>query len=208
MKDRIRIAIIEDTPDVLDNVRMIIGTAPDMLLVREFTNAEDAYAELPELMVDVLIVDVNLPGMSGIDLLRRSGDRHPGTQCMMYTVHDDDARVFEALMAGADGYLLKRSSPQQLLDALRELHEGGSPMSSSVARRLVRHIRPSAPGDGLPLSDRERDVLALLAEGLLYKEIADKLHIASKTVKNHIHTIYEKLHVQNRTEAVNRWFGR
>jgi DNA-binding NarL/FixJ family response regulator len=199
MKNTIRIAMIEDTPDVRDNLRTIIATAPDMRLLHEFSTAEDARDRLPTLSVDVLIVDVNLPGISGIDFLRQCSATLPHTQCMMYTVHDDDARVFEALKAGANGYLLKRSSPQQLLDALRELHEGGSPMSASVARRLVQHFRPS---------DRERDVLSLLAEGLLYKEIADKLHIATKTVKNHIHTIYEKLHVQNRTEAVNRWYGR
>lgn len=206
MSAPLRIAAIEDTPDVQENLRAIFNEVPDMVLQKIFGTAEEARGSDAEF--DVVLVDVNLPGISGIDFLRSHHAQWPSAQFMMYTVHDDDARVFEALKAGANGYLLKRSSPQQLIDGIRELREGGSPMSASIARRLVEHMRPKAPGEGLVLSDRERDVLALLAEGLLYKEIADKLSIAPKTVKNHIHAIYEKLHVANRTEAVNKWFGR
>lgn len=202
----LRIAIIEDTPAVQENLRAILGSAHDMSLSRLYVTAEEARDAAEEF--DVMLIDVNLPGISGIDFLRHHRTRWPMAQFMMYTVHDDDARVFEALKAGANGYMLKRSSPAQLLEGIRELAAGGSPMSASIARRLVDFIRPKAPGEGLELSSREREVLSLLADGLLYKEIADGLHVAPKTVKNHIHAIYTKLHVQNRTEAVNKWFGR
>ncbi|MEO8734851.1 MAG: response regulator transcription factor, partial [Flavobacteriales bacterium] len=148
------------------------------------------------------------PGASGIDFIAAAKPSSPDRQFMVYTVYDDDARVFEALRAGANGYLLKSASPYAIIEAIRDLRNGGAPMSASVARRLVDHFRPPGNRSSHLLSERENNVLALLAEGLLYKEIADRLYISSSTVKNHILTIYEKLHVQTRTEAVNRYFGR
>jgi DNA-binding NarL/FixJ family response regulator len=130
----------------------------------------------------------------------------------MYTVHDDDHRVFEALKAGANGYILKSATPDEIIDAVKELQAGGSPMSAHVARRVVQHLRPSPSAPSAvataELSQREQQVLELLAEGLLYKEIGERLGITVGTIKQHIHRMYEKLHVQNRTEAVNRYFGR
>ncbi|MBL0043324.1 MAG: response regulator transcription factor [Flavobacteriales bacterium] len=159
----------------------------------------------------VIIMDINLPGASGIDCVRQMSQRCTTTQYLMYTVHDDDHRVFEALKAGANGYILKSSTPDEILAAVRELNEGGSPMSAHVARRVVAQLRPAKQernnGNDL-LSTRENEVLALLAEGLLYKEIGNRLGITVGTIKQHIHRIYEKMHVQNRTEAVNRYFGR
>lgn len=160
---------------------------------------------------DVVIMDINLPGASGIDCVRQLSERSNSTQFLMYTVHDDDHRVFEALKAGANGYILKSSTPDQILEAVRELAQGGSPMSAHVARRVVQQFRPVQDRSNVAeseLSGREHAVLELLAQGLLYKEIAERLGIAVGTVKQHIHRIYEKLHVQNRTEAVNRYYGR
>lgn len=166
---------------------------------------------LGEVCPDVIIMDINLPGASGIDCVRQLSQRCTGTQYLMYTVHDDDHRVFEALKAGANGYILKSSTPDQILEAVRELAQGGSPMSAHVARRVVQHFRPLQDRSSLSdvsLSEREHGVLELLAQGLLYKEIAERSGISVGTVKQHIHRIYDKLHVQNRTEAVNRFFGR
>jgi DNA-binding NarL/FixJ family response regulator len=154
---------------------------------------------------------VNLPGASGIEGVAALRDRMPGTQFLMYTMHDDDHRVFEALRAGANGYLLKSAGPDELLQAVQEVIRGGAPMSAHVARRVVAHFqgKERTTTSGMAeLSSRENDVLVLLAQGLLYKEIAQRLGISPGTVKQHIHRIYEKLHVQNRTEAVNRYFGR
>src|SRR5262245_18182084 len=140
----LRIVVIEDRHDVQDDLRTIIGTAPDMRLTRIFGSAEEARGNEGE--CDVMLLDVNLPGASGIDFLRDQRAQWPRMQFLMYSVHDDDGRVFEALKVGANGYLLKRSSPEQLLAGIRELHEGGSPMSASIARRLVEHTPPRAPG--------------------------------------------------------------
>jgi DNA-binding NarL/FixJ family response regulator len=183
-----------------------------MVLVAMHGSAEEAEAAAPAITADIYIVDINLPGASGIEFITRVQEKLPDAQFMVFTVHDDDARVFEALKAGANGYLLKGSSPQELLEALRELKSGGAPMSATVARRLVEHLRPErmkATASGLAeLSIRENEVLDLLAKGLLYKEIAEKLFISLSTVKQHIHNIYGKLHVQSRTEAVVRWMRR
>lgn len=210
-KAPLRISIVEDDNVIRETLRSLFIFEEDMEPFSVHSNAEDALMRLGEHCPDVVIMDINLPGASGIDCVRQLSQRCTGTQFLMYTVHDDDHRVFEALKAGANGYILKSSTPDQILDAVRELSAGGSPMSAHVARRLVQQFRPVQGGSTLSdgdLSEREHEVLAQLAQGLLYKEIADKLSISVGTVKQHIHRIYEKLHVQNRTEAVNRYFGR
>jgi len=156
-------------------------------------------------------VDVNLPGMDGIEFVRQMAERKKGIQFMMYTVYDDDKRIFDALRFGASGFLLKNSTPDEIVAAVREIHDGGAPMSAAIARRVVDHFkqRPSAvPILEEHLGEREAEVLKLLAEGLLYKEIAAQLGISIGTVKNHVFRVYAKLQVQNRTEATNRYFGR
>ncbi|MFZ1331504.1 MAG: response regulator transcription factor [Flavobacteriales bacterium] len=207
----ITISIVEDNKIIRETLRSLFTFEEDVTLFTEHSTAEDALLRLEGNCPDVVIMDINLPGASGIDCVRQLSQRCGRTQFLMYTVHDDDHRVFEALKAGANGYILKSSTPDEILAALRELHAGGSPMSAHVARRVVAHLRPlkqiNAPSeDGL--SDREQQVLALLAEGLLYKEIGERLGITIGTIKQHIHRIYDKMHVQNRTEAVNRYFGR
>lgn len=206
----IRVSIVEDDTTIRETLRSLFIFEEGMEPFTVHSTAEDALLRLGETCPDVIIMDINLPGASGIDCVRQMSQRCTATQYLMYTVHDDDHRVFEALKAGANGYILKSSTPDEILEAVRELHAGGSPMSAHVARRVVAHLRPSQ-ASGLTdanLTEREQQVLVLLAEGLLYKEIGDKLGITTGTIKQHIHRMYEKLHVQNRTEAVNRYFGR
>ena len=210
-KGPIRVSIVEDDNTIRETLHSLFIFEEGIESFSVHSNAEDALTRLHGPFPDVIIMDINLPGQSGIDCVRQLSERCTGTQFLMYTVHDDDHRVFEALKAGANGYILKSSTPDQILEAVRELAEGGSPMSAHVARRVVQQFRPvqdrSTISDGM-LSDREHGVLELLAQGLLYKEIAVRLGITTGTVKQHIHRIYEKLHVQNRTEAVNRYYGR
>jgi DNA-binding NarL/FixJ family response regulator len=207
----LKVSIVEDDSVIRETLRSLFIFEEGMEPFSVHSTAEDALARLHGDKPDVVIMDINLPGQSGIDCVRQLSERTTSTQFLMYTVHDDDHRVFEALKAGANGYILKSSTPDQILEAVRELAEGGSPMSAHVARRVVQQFRPVQDRvlmEDSDLSQREHDVLALLAQGLLYKEIAERLGIATGTVKQHIHRIYEKLHVQNRTEAVNRYYGR
>lgn len=207
----IRVSIVEDDSTIRETLSALFGFEPGIELFTVHSTAEDALLRIQDLCPDVMVMDINLPGASGIDCVRSMSQRCQRAQFLMYTVHDDDHRVFEALKAGANGYILKSSTPDEILAAVKELHGGGSPMSAHVARRVVQHLRPmsvSARSPAAELSQRERQVLELLAEGLLYKEIGDRLGITVGTIKQHIHRIYEKMHVQNRTEAVNRFFGR
>lgn len=203
----IRIAVVEDLPQMRQYLRNVIARAQDMEMAAEYTSAEEAFPAITELKADVVISDIGLPGTNGIDLLKKLRPFMPGAQFMVFTVHDDDLRVFEALKAGANGYMLKSSAPIAILEAIRELVQGGAPMSASVARRLVDHLRPkaSASGERDALTPREQKVLDLLAEGLLYKEIAEREGLSISTVKAHIHSIYKKLHVSSREEALERY---
>jgi DNA-binding NarL/FixJ family response regulator len=204
---RIRIAIVEDLPQVRAFLRNVIVRAQDMELVAEYRSAEEAFPAIVDTQADVVISDIGLPGITGIELLRKLRPFMPNAQFMVFTVHDDDLRVFEALKAGANGYMLKSSAPIALLEGIRELVQGGAPMSASVARRLVDHMRPaaSAPTEHEMLTPREQGVLDLLAQGLLYKEIAEREGLSISTVKAHIHSIYKKLHVSSREEALERY---
>lgn len=207
----IRVSIVEDDSSIRETLRSLFIFEDGMEAFTVHSTAEDALLRLRENCPDVVIMDINLPGQSGIDCVRQMSQYCTRSQFLMYTVHDDDHRVFEALKAGANGYILKSSTPDEILTAVRELNEGGSPMSAHVARRVVTQLRPvkqERNSSGDLLSTRENEVLALLAEGLLYKEIGVRLGITVGTIKQHIHRIYEKMHVQNRTEAVNRYFGR
>jgi len=205
----ISIAIVEDLDEVRDGLKNFISLSTDFLVVGAFKNGEEALAKLPEITPDIVIMDINLPGMNGIECIRQVKDKSPETQFMMFTVYENDEKVFEALKAGASGYLLKNTGLLQIAESVKELYDGGSPMSANIARKLVnlfRDKKQDAPVD--VLSNRENEILQLLAKGLLYKEIADQLQITTGTVRQHIHKIYEKLHVQNRTEAINKAFGK
>ena len=206
----INIGIVEDLDEVRDGLSQFISLNSEFNVTGSFRTAEEALIGIPALKPDIVIMDINLPGMNGIECIRQIKDKTPGTQFMMFTVYENDEKVFEALKAGASGYLLKNTGLVQLITAIKELHEGGSPMSSNIARKLVSifHVQEVARPPISSLSPRENEVLQLLADGLLYKEIAEQLCISIATVRQHIHKIYDKLHVQNRTEALNKVFGK
>lgn len=206
----ITLAIVEDLPEVREGLKQFISLNPEFIVLDTFETAEEALYDLPKLNPDIVIMDINLPGMSGIECIRQVKKKTPRTQFMMFTVYENDEKVFEALKAGASGYLLKNTGLIQIIESLKELHNGGSPMSSNIARKLVTVFREQHEETEpmTALSKRENEILQLLAKGLLYKEIADTLMISVGTVRQHIHKIYEKLHVQNRTEAINKAFGK
>lgn len=206
----ITLAIVEDLDEVRDGLKNFISLSSDFKILDTFKNAEDALDDLPRLRPDIVIMDINLPGMNGIECIRQVKDKCPNTQFMMFTVYENDEKVFEALKAGASGYLLKNTGLLQLVASLKELYTGGSPMSANIARKLVTVFRNKEKKEEPVevLSNRENEILQLLSKGLLYKEIADQLGISVSTVRQHIHHIYEKLHVQNRTEAINKAFGK
>jgi len=206
----ITVTIVEDLDEVREGLMQFISLNSEFKVLNTFRTAEEALIEIPNLKPEIVIMDINLPGMNGIECIRQLKDKSPGTQFMMFTVYENDEKVFEALKAGASGYMLKNTGLLQMIEAIKELHDGGSPMSSNIARKLVSVFREKE--NELPstsvLSPRENEVLQLLSKGLLYKEIADKLFISIATVRQHIHKIYEKLHVQNRTEALNKVYGK
>jgi len=205
----IKVSIVEDLAEIREGLSELVRSDKDLLMLENFDNAESAIAKLPELNADIVIMDINLPGISGIECIKQLKEKCPGTQFMMFTVYENDEKVLQALQAGATGYLLKRTNPQRIIESIKELSQGGSPMSSNIARKLLHiFLGERKSGKKELLTDRENEVLQLLADGLLYKEIAERLQIVHGTVRQHIHNIYEKLHVQNRTEAVNKYFER
>jgi DNA-binding NarL/FixJ family response regulator len=205
----IKVSIVEDLAEVREGLADLVRSDKELLMMENFDNAESAIENLPALAPDIVVMDINLPGMNGIECIKTIKEKCPGTQFMMFTVYETDEKVLQALQAGATGYLLKRTDPKRILESIKELNQGGSPMSSNIARKLVNiFLHEKGITKKEILSVRENEVLQLLADGLLYKEIADRLHIGHGTVRQHIHNIYEKLHVQNRTEAVNKYFDR
>jgi DNA-binding NarL/FixJ family response regulator len=206
----ITIAIVEDLDEVRDGLNNFISLNADLKVLGSFKTAEEALYAVPQMKPDVVIMDINLPGINGIECIRQLKDKSPATQFMMFTVYENDEKVFEALKAGASGYLLKNTGLPQLAESLKDLHSGGSPMSANIARKLVSFFRSTEKETERleTLSDRENEILHLLSKGLLYKEIANGLSISIATVRQHIHHIYEKLHVQNRTEAINKAYGK
>ncbi len=206
----ITLAIVEDLDEVRDGLKNFLALSKEFAVLDTFKTAEEALFEIPKLKPDIVIMDISLPGMNGIECIRQVKDKTPSTQFMMFTVYENDEKVFEALKAGASGYLLKNTGLVQLVESLKELYDGGSPMSANIARKLVTLFRDNQKRtEALEvLSGRENEILQLLAKGLLYKEIAEQISISVSTVRQHIHHIYEKLHVQNRTEAINKAFGK
>jgi len=209
----ISVCIVDDNKDIRSALEQIILMAEGYTLAGSFSDAEEALMKIPAAKPDVVLMDINLgDGESGIDCVRHLKPLYPEILFMMCTIYEEDEKIFEALKAGANGYILKKTAPAKLLDALRELHEGGAPMSSQIARKEVKS--PDAPGTGPTtktiniLSNRENEILQLLAQGMLYKEIAARLFISQETVRKHVYHIYEKMHVNNRVEAINKFYGR
>jgi DNA-binding NarL/FixJ family response regulator len=203
--ENIRVSIVEDIADIREGMRFIVNQTPGFTCLSTYSNGEDALTGLTQEAPDLCIMDIALPGSTGIDCIRRLKATGSPIQFVVFTIYENSDQVFEALAAGASGYLLKDTPPDRIISALRELYEGGSPMSTSIARKVVSSFQ--RPASASVLSQREGEVLALLAKGFLYKEIAEQLSISTGTVRQHIHHIYDKLHVQNRTEAINKYFG-
>jgi DNA-binding NarL/FixJ family response regulator len=210
----ISVSIVEDNDKLRGTLAKVIGRAEGFRFVSDYASAEDAIADLPKARPEVVLMDINLPGMNGVECVRKLKAILPQMQVMMLTVYEDTENIFNALAAGANGYMLKRTPTKELLDAIREVHRGGSPMTTHIARMVVQSFQkpaapaPSSGGDLAELSEREQQVLDLLAQGLIYKEIADKLNIGYETVHTYIRRIYEKLQVRTRTEAVAKFLQR
>jgi DNA-binding NarL/FixJ family response regulator len=210
MNPTVRVAIVEDDPAVRENLAVLINSTPGFACVATCATAESAWVQLPPARPDVVLMDIHLPGRSGIECVARLKPILPQAQIIMLTVEEDADRVFESLKSGASGYLVKHIASDEILDAVAEVHRGGAPMSSHIARMVVTAFRagPTTGAGDLPLSPREEDILRLLAKGLRSKEIADQLGIGVGTVNTHVRHIYEKLHVRSRAEAVARLAGR
>lgn len=206
----IAVSIVEDHAPTRDALQCLVKGTPGYRFVSSHADADDAVAHLPVNRVDVALVDISLPGASGIECVRRLKRRKPGMHIIMFTVHDDSERIFESLRAGASGYILKRSLPAEILDAIRDVANGGAPMTAPVARRVLQHFHqsPAATAELELLSNREGEVLHHLSTGYTAREIAEMLQISFETVRNHIKSIYAKLQVRSRAEAVVKYLGR
>ena len=211
---KIPVAIVEDNNDIRFALEQIIEMSDYCELAGSCISGEEALIKLPLLNAKVVLMDIGLGGISGIEVVRELKASHPEILFMMCTIYEDDEQIFEALSAGASGYILKKTPPGKLLEGIQELMEGGSPMSSQIARKVVAAFQNkksdthSSESALAILSKREKEILEMLSKGLLYKEISDAVFISTETVRKHVYHIYEKLHVTNRVEAVNKYFGR
>lgn len=203
----ITISIVDDEKGLRESIETFINGSPGFRCVSAYHSAETALKHLPQDRPDVVLMDIHLTGMSGIECVEQLKAMMPKIQVMMLTVYEDADQIFKALAAGASGYMLKRSTPARLLEAIKELNEGGSPMSSSIARKVVASFQKSGQvrDDKTNLSPREQMVLESMAKGLTYKQTADQLGISIDTIRTYVRRIYEKLHVQSRTEAVAKY---
>jgi len=209
-KKMIAVAVVEDAQGTRQSLAALLERTPGLKCVGAFASGEEAARDIPVLLPDVVLMDINLPGMNGIKCVAQLKLALPKTQFLMLTSYEDSELIFESLQVGASGYLMKNQDPAEIVQAVQQVHAGGSPMSMNIARKVVNHFqqikKPSS--DMEQLTAREQEVLALLAKGFLYKEIADQLGISLHTVRGHVHLVYEKLHVQSRTEAVLKYLGK
>jgi DNA-binding NarL/FixJ family response regulator len=203
----ITVAVVEDDAQVRQSLAGILKRGLGVICVGEYGNAEEALREIPRLQPQVVLMDINLPGMDGVHCVRRLSELAPKTQVLMLTVYDNTDTIFNSLAAGASGYLLKPISSAQLLTAVRDVYAGGAPMTSDIARKVVQTFKQPAPASGETesLSPREQEVLDFLAKGYLYKEIAEQLDISYGTVHTYIERIFKKLHVRSRAQAVAKY---
>jgi len=204
---QIQVAIVDDDEGIRSSLSALIKRAPGFILVGEFANGEEAVKGIPKLLPDVVLMDINLPGLKGYECVRQLKSAHPAVQFLMLTVYEDSDSLFNSLRAGASGYLLKRTASARLLEAIRDVNAGGAPMTPQLARRVVQFFSKPA-GESAPLAKltpAERQFLEQLANGYAYKEIADRMTISIDTVRSYVRTVYEKLHVHSRTEAVVKY---
>lgn len=206
----IKISIVEDIPEIRNGLANYIKNEADLTILDLFDNAEMALYSIPDSVPDIVIMDINLPGMNGIDCIKNLKAKNNNILFMVFTIYENDEKVFDALKAGASSYILKKTEPARIIEAIRELKAGGSPMSALIARKLVSIFQKNQNHrveEVAKLTKREIEILELLSKGFMYKEIADKTGITFGTVRQHIYHIYDKLHVQNRTEAINKVYG-
>jgi DNA-binding NarL/FixJ family response regulator len=206
----ISVSIVDDEKKLCESIAVFLNGSPGFRCVSMYGSAETALQRLPADRPDVVLMDINMAGMNGIECARRLKALNPRIQILMLTVYDDTDQIFKALAAGATGYLLKRHDPEELLQAIRDVQDGGSPMSNSIARKVVASFQKAdlIGKKENQLSAREQAVLDCLARGLPYKQIGDELGISINTIRTHLRHIYEKLHVQSRTEAVAKYLRR
>jgi len=206
----ISVAIVEDSRTIRESLRRLVDDAPGLSCACAVSSAEEALAEAPRCKPEVILMDIHLPNMSGIECTARLKELLPETEIVMLTVYEDNDKIFRALQAGACGYLLKRTRPEQLLQAIRDVKQGGAPMTSEIARRLVetfQHPPATASSPALELSRREGEILELVTRGYGNKEIAHQLSISLETVRHHLKRVYDKFHVHSRSEAVVKYMG-
>jgi DNA-binding NarL/FixJ family response regulator len=206
----ISVAIVDDERELCESIAAFVNGSSGFQCLNTYHSAKAALEHLPTEKPDVVLMDINMTGMNGVECVRRLKGLMPELKIMMLTVYEDSDQIFQALSAGASGYMLKRSTPAKLLEAIKELHEGGSPMSSSIARKVVASFQKSGQvrEEKANLSPREQMVLESMAKGLTYKQTADQLEISIDTVRTHVRRIYEKLHVKSNTEAVAKYLRR
>ena len=207
---RIRVSIVEDNRGTRESLTELLNRAPALHCVGAHSSGEEALQQIPAELPDVVLMDINLPQMNGIECVSRLKQQMPKTQVLMLTTYEESDLIFDSLRKGASGYLLKNMPPTELVQAIEQVHAGGAPMSMQIARKVVSHFQQikKPQSDMEQLTKREHEILALLAKGFLYKEIADQLGVTLSTVRAHLHTVYEKLHVQSRTEAVVKFLKR
>jgi DNA-binding NarL/FixJ family response regulator len=203
----ITVSIVDDEKELCQSIATFVNGAPGFRCVSMYHSGETALKHLPTDHPDVVLMDIHMTGMNGIECVKRLKTMMPQIQIMMLTVYEDTDQIFQALSAGASGYMLKRLTPKKLLEAITDVHEGGSPMSSPIARKVVASFLKTRPrgGEQTHFTSREQSVLDCLANGLTYKQTADKLTISIPTIRSYLRRIYEKLHVQSRTEAVAKY---
>jgi DNA-binding NarL/FixJ family response regulator len=207
----ITVALVEDVAGTRESLQALLGRVSALRCVAACATGEQAMEELPALRPDVVLMDINLPGMSGIECVAKLKRELPKTQILILTTYQDSDLIFDSLRAGASGYLLKNSTPSEITQAIEQVRGGGSPMSVHIARKVVNYFQErdqQSDSELARLTAREQEVLALLAKGFLYKEIADQMGVTLSTVRAHLHAVYEKLHVQSRTEAVVKYLKR
>jgi DNA-binding NarL/FixJ family response regulator len=206
-KQPIRMAVVEDDRTVREGLQMLLNGSPGFACVAAYANGEDAVAGIPQVNPDVVLMDINLPGMNGIECILNLKEQRLPAQFIMLTVFEDADAIFRSLSAGATGYLLKQTPPAKLLEAIQDVHRGGSPMSGEIARKVVQSFQHPASSANTPngLTKREEEILSYLVKGYFYKEIAGLMFISVETVRTHIRNIYEKLQVRTRTEAILKY---
>ncbi len=197
-----RLVIIEDDPLLLENLSLLLRGEEGIIVAGAYRSAEDALQSLKDAAPDVMLTDLGLPGMSGVELIKKAKDELPSLEIMAHTVFEDREKVFSAIKAGASGYLLKGSSPREIIESIHSLYKGGAPMSPKIARKIIHEFQDEVTGEQFLLTPREKEIVKRIEDGLTYKEIGEKLGISTHTVHTHIKNIYEKLQAKDRNDAI------